>query len=75
MIFTEHLLNAGIRPKTSKRATKSPCNRATALKNRKESGQALSPWEGTVNVESFLYAGKSALQPETLALGSAGAGC
>ena len=69
MIFTEHLLNAGIRPKTSKRARKSPRNHAMAIKNREESGQALSPWEVTVNVESFSYTGKSALQPETLALG------
>ena len=74
MIFTEHLLNAGIRPKTSNRATKSPCNRATALKNRKESGQALSPWEGMVNVESFLHTGKSALQPRHWHWGEQGLG-
>ena len=71
MIFTEHLLNAGIRPKTSKRARKSPRNWLGQKREteRKESGQALSPWEVTVNVESFSYTGKSALQPETLALG------
>ena len=34
MILTEHLLNAGNGPQTSKRARKSPCNRVRQKKKR-----------------------------------------
>ena len=56
MILTEHLLNAGRRPQTSKRARKSPYNwvgqkKTEKKRERNESGWDLHPWEGAVKEE------------------------
>ena len=57
MALTEHLLNAGRRAQTSKRAGKSPHNWVGKKKKekkseRKEAGWDLCPWEGAVKEES-----------------------
>ena len=62
MICTEHLLNAGRRPQTSKRARKPPHNwvgQKKKEKERKESGQDLCSKDGAVKEDRFLHPGKS----------------
>ena len=72
--FSQNILNAGIRPKTSKRARKSPCNRATTIKNK---GIRTGPEPlGGNGKHGKLSPHREVRSPaETLALGWAGAGC
>ena len=56
--LTEHLLNAGTRPQTCKRARVSPRNWVGQKeKIKKKSGQSLCHWEGrkAVKEEEFLH--------------------
>ena len=66
-VLTEHLLNAGRRPQTPKRARKSPHNwvgqkkkgKKKKERERKESGRDLHPRDEAVKEGRFAYPGKS----------------
>lgn len=49
----EYLQNAGRRPQTSKRTSKSPSNWVGQKKERKKGGQDLCTWDGAVKKEKF----------------------
>ena len=67
MILTEHLLNAGRRPKTFKRARKARNCIRQKKKRQKRIRTGPEPPRGSVKCENP-HTRKSTLQPETLAL-------
>ena len=62
-VLTEHLLNAGRRPQTSKKARNSSCTWVAQKKKKREREKKsrcnLHPWEGAVKEERFPHTGKS----------------